>query len=205
MGINLQKGQRIDLTKGNAGLTKLVVGLGWDPIEKSKGGLLGSLFSFGGGSRNNCDCDAAVFMLHEDGKLHNKEDIIYFGNLRARNGEVIHTGDNLTGEGDGDDEQLLVDLSRVQPSIYKLVFVVNIYECKRRGQDFGMIENAFIRIVNSSNNQEIIRYNLTEDYRGKTSLMVGEIYRYENEWKFAAIGEGTMEGSLGDIARRLSC
>ncbi|MFZ5969332.1 MAG: TerD family protein [Bacillota bacterium] len=201
MSINLQKGQRVDLTKGNAGLAKLMVGLGWDPVKKGGGGgLLGSLF--GGGSAPNVDCDASVLMLNEQGKFNRKEDIIYFGNLKSTCGSVRHTGDNLTGDGDGDDEQIHVDLSLVPPHIHKLVFVVNIYDCVRRKQDFGLIQNAFIRVVNMSNNQELVRFNLTDNYAGKTTLMVGEIYRHGGEWKFAALGEGTIDASLSEIAAK---
>lgn len=129
MAINLQKGQRIDLTKGNPGLSKILVGLGWDPVQSSgSGGFLGGLFG-GGSSSANVDCDASVIMLGENDKLKNNKDVIYFGNLRSNDGSVQHSGDNLTGDGDGDDEQISIDLSRVPAHIQKLVFVVNIYDC----------------------------------------------------------------------------
>ncbi|QEK11010.1 TerD family protein [Crassaminicella thermophila] len=202
MAINLQKGQRIDLTKGNAGLSRIMVGLGWDPVEKSSGGGFLSSF-FGGGSNNaDIDCDASVLMLDGNGKLAKKQDLIYFGNLRSACGSVVHTGDNLTGEGEGDDEQIIVELGLVPSNIHKLVFVVNIYDCIRRKQDFGLIQNAYIRIVNSANMQELIRYNLSDNYAGKTTLIVGEIYRYNGEWKFAAIGEGTQDASLSEIVKK---
>lgn len=200
MAINLQKGQRVDLTKGNPGLTKILVGLGWDPVEnRGGGGLFGSLFGGGGGA--NIDCDASVIMLSEGDKLKNNSDVIYFGNLKSGDGSVQHTGDNLTGDGDGDDEQINVDLSRVPSHIQKLVFVVNIYDCVKRKQHFGLIKNAFIRIVNPANNQELIHYNLTDDYNGKTSLVVGELYRHGSDWKFGAVGNGTNAASLGDLVR----
>lgn len=199
MGISLQKGQRVDLTKGNAGLSNILVGLGWDPVEKTGGGLLGGLF---GGKGPDIDCDASVIMLDQNEKMTKKEDLVYFGNLRSQCGSVIHTGDNLTGDGDGDDEQIIVELGRVPAHIHKLVFVVNIYDCIRRKQDFGLIKNAFIRVVNGGNKQELIRFNLTENYAGKTTLVVGEIYRNGSEWKFAAIGEGTNEASLSEIVKR---
>lgn len=200
MAINLQKGQRVDLTKGNPGLSKIMVGLGWDPVQnRGGGGLLGSLFGGGGGS--NIDCDASVIMLGENGKLRNNSDVIYFGNLRSSDGSVQHSGDNLTGDGDGDDEQVMIDLNRVPGHIHKLVFVVNIYDSVKRKQHFGMIQNAFIRVVNASNNQEIIHYNLTDDYNGKTSLLVGEIYRHGSDWKFAAVGTGTTSPGLSDLVR----
>ncbi|MGD6975799.1 TerD family protein [Bacillus altitudinis] len=197
MAITLEKGQRIDLTKGKAGLTNILVGLGWDPVSQG-GGFLGKLFGGGGGA--DIDCDASVLMLKNDKFVENK-DLIYFGNLKSKCGSVEHTGDNLTGEGDGDDEQVLVNLSKVPGNVNKLVFVVNIYDALRRNQHFGMIQNAYIRIVDRSNNQELVKYNLKDEYAGKTSLIVGELYRHENEWKFAAVGDGTNDAKLADITR----
>lgn len=202
MAINLQKGQRVDLTKGSPGLSKIMVGLGWDPVQKSGGGgLFGSLFGGGGA---NIDCDASVLMLGENDKLKNNKDVIYFGNLKSKDGSVQHSGDNLTGDGDGDDEQIMIDLNRIPANIQKLVFIVNIYDCVKRKQHFGMIQNAFIRIVNASNNQEMIHYNLTDDYSDKTCLVVGEIYRHGGDWKFAAVGTGTNAPGLGDVVRSYS-
>ncbi|OIK15418.1 stress protein [Bacillus sp. MUM 116] len=203
MAINLQKGQRVDLTKSNPGLTKILVGLGWDPVKTGGGGLFGSLFG-GGGSSANVDCDASVIMLGENDKLQNNNDVVYFGNLKSRDGSVQHTGDNLTGDGDGDDEQIIIDLSRVPANIQKLVFVVNIYDAVKRKQHFGMIQNAFIRIENSSNHTELLHYSLTDNYSGKTCLVVGEIYRHGSEWKFGAVGNGTNAGSLGEVVRSFS-
>ncbi|AOC57871.1 MULTISPECIES: TerD family protein [Bacillus] len=197
MAITLEKGQRIDLTKGKAGLTNILVGLGWDPVSQG-GGFLGKLFGGGGGA--DVDCDASVLMLKNDKFTENK-DLIYFGNLKSKCGSVEHTGDNLTGEGDGDDEQVLVNLSKVPGNVNKLVFVVNIYDALRRNQHFGMIQNAYIRIVDRSNNQELVKYNLKDEYAGKTSLIVGELYRHENDWKFAAVGNGTNDAKLADITR----
>jgi tellurium resistance protein TerD len=198
--INLQKGQKIDLTKGNPGLTKIMVGLGWDEVSKTKsGGFLGSLF---GSKPADIDCDASALMLDANGKLTSKDRLVYFGNLQSADKSVKHSGDNLTGSGDGDDEQIHVELTRVPSEVHKIVFVVNIYDCVKRRQDFGHIANAFIRVVNPINGQEFCRYNLTEDYSGKTSLVVAEVYRYQNEWKFAAIGEATRDASLGEIIRR---
>lgn len=199
MSISLQKGQKIDLTKGNAGLSKLVIGLGWDPVETKKKGLFGSLIS---GNSVDIDCDASVIMLDSNGKFPDKRHIVYFGNLKSFDDSIVHMGDSLTGEGDGDDEQIKVDLSKVSPSIHRLVFVVNIYQCVKRKQDFGMIQNAFIRVVNDSNNQELIKYNLSNDYKEKTTLITGEIYRHDGEWKFAAIGEGTNDTGLNEIITR---
>lgn len=204
MAINLQKGQRVDLTKGNPGLTKIMVGLGWDPMQSSGGkGMLGSLFG-GGGGQTNVDCDASVIMLGENDRLQNNKDVIYFGNLKSNDGSVQHSGDNLTGDGDGDDEQIMIDLSRVPSNIQKLVFVVNIYDCVKRKQHFGMIRNAFIRVVNPTNNSELIKYNLSDNYSGLTCLVTGEIYRHGNEWKFAAIGSGTNAASLSEVVRSYS-
>lgn len=202
MAINLQKGQRVDLTKGNPGLSKIMVGLGWDPVQSGGKGFLGSLF--GGGGTANIDCDASVIMLGENEKLQSNQDVVYFGNLKSKCGSVQHSGDNLTGDGDGDDEQVFVDLNRVPANIHKLVFVVNIYDAVKRKQHFGMIRNAFIRIVNPASNQEMLHYNLTDDYSGKTSLIVGEIYRNAGEWKFAAVGTGTNAASLGEVVRTYS-
>jgi len=202
LAINLQKGQRVDLTKGNPGLTKIMVGLGWDPVESKggKGGLFGSLFG-GGGASVNVDCDASVILLNENEKLKSNSDIIYFGNLISSDGSIQHTGDNVTGDGAGDDEQIHIDLSRIPATVHKLVFVVNIYDCMKRKQHFGMIKNAFIRIENPANREEMIHYNLSDDYNGKTSLIVGEIYRSGSDWKFAAVGNGTSAPSLSELVR----
>lgn len=199
MAISLQKGQKVDLTKGNPGLSKIMVGLGWDPVKQQSKGLLGSLF---GAKDADIDCDASVLMLNENDKLSSNSDLIYFGNLRSKCGSILHTGDNLTGEGDGDDEEIIVELAMVPENIKKLFFVVNIYDCIKRGQDFGMLENAFIRIVDMNTKKELLRYNLNENYSGKTAVMVAEIYRNGNDWKFGAIGEGTRDTSLSDIAKR---
>ncbi|MBY8913437.1 TerD family protein [Bacillus sp. YC2] len=197
MAISLEKGQRIDLTKGKAGLSKLLVGLGWDPVS-SGGGFFGKLFGGGGA---DIDCDASVLMLEND-KMTDSKNVIYFGSLKSRCGGVVHTGDNLTGDGDGDDEQILVDLAKVPAHINKLVFVVNIYDCVRRKQDFGMIQNAFIRVVDQANRKELVTYNLRDNYSGRTSLIAAEIYRQDGEWKFAAVGEGTNDTKIGDIVNR---
>jgi stress response protein SCP2 len=165
--------------------------------------LFGGLFG-GGSSVANVDCDASVIMLGANDKLQNNKDVIYFGNLRSNDGSVQHSGDNLTGDGDGDDEQIIIDLSRVPANIQKLVFVVNIYDCIKRKQHFGMIQNAFIRVVNPTTNQELLHYNLTDNYSGLTCLVTGEIYRHGNEWKFAAIGSGTNAASLSEVVRSYS-
>ena len=201
MTINLQKGQKIDLTKGNAGLSELIVGLGWDPVEQSggSGGILGGLF---GSKKSEFDCDASVLLLDADGKFTRKEHMIFFNNLKSPCGSVTHLGDNRTGGGEGDDEQVLIQLQKVPADIHKIVFVVNIYDCQKRKQDFGMIKNAFIRVVNKASMQEITRFNLTENYAGKTALIVGEVYRHQGEWKFAALGESSQDVSISAVVGR---
>lgn len=203
MAITLQKGQRIDLTKGNPTLSSILIGLGWDPVQSSGGGgLLSSLFG-GGNKAPNVDCDASVLMLQDD-KITKKEQLIYFGNLKSSCGSVTHSGDNLTGEGAGDDEQILVNLQDIPSYINKLVFVVNIYDCVRRKQDFGMLKNAYIRVQNQDNGEQLLRFNLSDDYSGKTSLVVAEIYRHGSDWKFGAIGDGTKDTNLQELVRSYS-
>lgn len=192
MAIILQKGQRIDLTKGNPTLERLVVGLGWDPIEQKRGGLLGGLFGGGGA---DMDIDASVIMLRDD-RFAQNSDLIYFGNLTSACGGVQHTGDNLTGDGDGDDEQVIVQLSRIPQEVNRLIFVVNIYDCVNRKQDFGQVANAYIRVVNDSSKEELLKFNLSDNYQGLTSLTVAEIYRHGSEWKFGAIGSGSKDANL---------
>ncbi|WP_277585298.1 TerD family protein [Psychrobacillus antarcticus] len=206
MGINLVKGQKIDLTKGRSSLSSVMVGLGWDPVVKEKkksGGFLGGLLGGGGGAAGaDIDCDASVILLDEKGKLLSKENLVYFGNKTSKDGSVVHSGDNRTGDGDGDDEVINVNLSAISPSVHKLVFVVNIYQAKQKKQDFGLIQNAFIRLVDSGSKEELIHYNLTENYAGKTSLFPGELYRHGSDWKFSAIGEGTLDLDIGSIANK---
>lgn len=197
MAISLTKGQKIDLTKKDgAGLTKIKVGLGWDPVTPEKKGFFASLMGGGGA---DIDCDASVLMLEDKDKLNNKKDLIYFGNLKSSCGSVQHTGDNLTGEGEGDDESINVDLSKVPERIKKMVFVVNIYNCAANKQHFGMIKNAFIRVVDNSSRSELCKYNLSDDYSGQTTLITGEIYRHEGGWKFGAIGNGTMDKTIQSV------
>lgn len=197
MTISLVKGQKIDLTKGNAGLSKVVVGLGWDPAVVEKKGFFGSKKT-----AVEIDCDASVILLDENGKLTKEKNVVFFANLQSPDGSVVHSGDNRTGEGDGDDEQVSVNLGQVPADVSKIVFVVNIYDCVNRKQDFGLVQSAYIRLVNDSNNQELIKFNLTEDYSGKTSLIVGEIYRHNGEWKFNAIGEGSTDTTVGQLVKR---
>lgn len=180
MPINLTKGQKVDLTKGNKGLKKLLVGLGWD-TNKYDGG-------------QNFDLDAAAFLVKENGKVPTQEDFIFYGNLEHSSDAVIHLGDNTTGEGDGDDEQLTVDLSKIPSNISRIVFTVTIYDADVRRQNFGQITNAYIRIVNEENNEELVRYDLGEDFSIETAIVVGEIYRHGTEWKFNAVGSGFQGG-----------
>lgn len=198
MSVSLQKGQKISLTKNNDRLNKIIIGLGWDAKSEGKGFLGGF---FGGGSGSNIDCDASAFLL-QNGKLIYKEDVVFFGNLKHLSKAVIHTGDNLTGEGDGDDEQIIVELKNVPATYDKIVIVVNIFRAYERHQHFGMIQNAFIRIVNAETNKEMCRYNLTDDYTDCTAMIFGEVYRYNNEWKFNAIGQGTKDLDLSELVKR---
>ena len=199
MGVNLQKGQKVNLKKSDGqALSRIRIGLGWDPVEQKKGGLFGSIF---GGSAPDIDCDASVLVC-KGGRLSGKKDVVYFGNLKHPSGAIVHTGDNLTGDGEGDDEQILVDLTAVPQDYDKLVFVVNIYDCESRKQDFGMIANAFIRICDERTGEEFCRYNLSESYAGMTAMIFGEIYRHNGEWKFNAIGQGTKDKGLNELARR---
>ena len=193
MSVSLQKGQKVSLTKDNAGLSQIVVGLGWDEVKQKRG-----LFS---GKSAAIDCDASALLL-KGGKLAGPVDVVYFGNLMHGSRSVQHLGDNLTGAGEGDDEQIIVDLAKVPAEYDKIVIVVNIYEALQRKQHFGLIENAFIRVVDAKTNQEMCRYNLTEDYSGMTAMIFGEIYRHNNEWKFNAIGQGTTDPGLGELAAR---
>ena len=199
MSVSLTKGQKISLSKEAAGVNRLMVGLGWDPVAQGSKGILGSLF---GSGAQDIDCDASAIMLNGDGKLTSTENVVYFGRLKSKDGSIQHMGDNLTGDGDGDDEQISVDLERVPESVHRIAFVVNIYDCVKRKQNFGMLQNAFIRIVDAGKGTEILRYDLAEKFDMKTALIAGEIYRNNGEWKFSAIGEGTNVGSLTDLVKR---
>lgn len=180
MPINLTKGQKVDLTKGNPGLKSVMVGLGWD------------VNAFDSGS--DFDLDAAAFMCGANGKCPTEQEFIFYGNLVHSTESVQHMGDNLTGGGDGDDEEIMIDLEKVPANIEKIAFTVTIYEAEKRRQNFGQVSNAFIRIVDSSNNTELIRYDLGEDFSIETAVVVGELYRNNGEWKFNAIGSGFQGG-----------
>lgn len=200
MAINLQKGQRISLQKEAPGLTRVMCGLGWDIAKSSSGGLF-SLFS----QTKDFDLDSSVLCLDNNERLKNRENVIYFGNLRHQSGAITHLGDNLTGKGEGDDEQIIVDLPNIPPEINKLVFTVNIYNCLERQQDFSQINNAFVRLVDMSNNKEIARYNLSgKEYQGNTGMILAEVYRENNDWKMAAIGKGIRISHLEALTKLYS-
>lgn len=199
MTITLVKGQKVDLTKGNSGLHKVIVGLGWDPVQTETRGIFGMKKKAA-----DIDCDASALLLNSSGKLSQSKNTVCFHNLVSPCHSVRHSGDNLTGEGEGDDEQIQIELTKVPDDVSKILMVVNIYQCEARGQDFGMIRSAYIRVLNPATNQELIRFNLTEDYVGKTALIVGEIYRHNGEWKFNAIGEGTHAAHIDQLAAQYS-
>jgi stress response protein SCP2 len=182
----------------------VIAGLGWDEAEPTGnpgGGFLSSLFGLGSGKPDPIDCDASAILL-QNGKLVDKSDVVYFANLRHKSGTIIHQGDNLTGEGEGDDEQILIDLSRIPAEYDRIVLVVNIFRATARNQHFGMIRNAFIRLVDARNNREMCKYNLTEDYSGMTAMIFGEVYRRNGEWKFNAVGQGTTDPDISSLCRR---
>ncbi len=180
MAINLKKGQKIDLTKSNPGLRKVLVGLGWDTNR------------YDGSS--DFDLDASAFLLGGNGKAANENDFIFYNNPNGGGGSVVHMGDNLTGVGEGDDEQVKIDLSQVPGNIEKIDFTVTIHDAEGRGQNFGQVSNAFIRIVNEASGQELIRYDLSEDFSVETAIVCGELYRHGGEWKFNAVGSGFSGG-----------
>lgn len=176
MAVSLNKGQRMNLTKGNPSLDKVLIGLGWD-INHYDG-------------EADFDLDASIFMLKHNGKVGNDNDFIFYGNLAHPSKSVVHTGDNRTGEGDGDDEVIKIELSKIPNGYERLVATITIYDADKRFQNFGMISNAYIRLVDESNNEEILRYDLSEDFSTQTALVVGEIYKHNNQWQFKAIGSG---------------
>ena len=180
MPISLKKGQKVSLSKDNPGLSRVVVGLGWDVNAFDTGG--------------DFDLDTAAFLLGESGKVTRAEDFVFYGNLRHPSGAVEHLGDNLTGRGDGDDEQIKIDLDRVPENITRIAFTVTIYEADERRQNFGQVANAFIRIVDEAKGEEILRYDMGEDFSIETAAVFGELYRHNGEWKFNAIGSGYQGG-----------
>ena len=182
MSVSLSKGERVSLTKGRPSLNKILVGLGWD-VNHYDG-------------ESNFDLDASVFMIKENGKVGNDNDFIFYGNLVHPTKSVEHTGDNRTGDGDGDDEVIKVKLNEIPSGYTSIVVTVTIYDAITRLQNFGMVNNAYIRITDEETNDEIIRYDLSEDFSTETALVVGEIYKHNGEWKFKAIGSGYNGGLL---------
>ncbi len=185
MAISLNKGGNLSLSKSDPGLKKISVGLGWD-VRATEGA--------------DFDLDASCFLTGETGKVRSDADFIFYNQLQTPDGTVQHTGDNLTGEGEGDDESIIVDLVGISPDIFKLAFTVTIHDAQARGQNFGQVSTAFIRVVNVDTNNEIVRYDLSEDASTETAMVFGEVYRNAGEWKFRAVGQG-FAGGLGPLAR----
>ncbi len=186
MAIQLKKGQKIDLTKGNPGLKHIRLGLGWDTNM------------FDGG--DDFDLDVSLFMVGKSCKVEQDEDFIFYNNLKHPSEAVEHLGDNRTGDGDGDDEEILVDFSKMPDRIEKIAVTVTIYEAKERRQNFGQVNNSYVRLVNSDNEEELLRYDLGEEFSIETAIVVCEIYRHNGEWKFSAVGSG-FEGGLEALCR----
>ncbi|GGU17888.1 TerD family protein [Streptomyces lavendofoliae] len=182
MGVSLSKGGNVSLTKEAPGLTAVTVGLGWD-VRTTTG--------------TDFDLDASAILVNAEGKVRNDQDFVFFNNLKSADGSVEHTGDNLTGEGEGDDEQVQVDLANVPADVAKIVFPVSIYDAETRQQSFGQVRNAFIRVVNQAGGAEIARYDLSEDASTETAMVFGELYRNGAEWKFRAVGQGYASGLRG--------
>jgi len=186
MGINLSKGQRIDLTKTNPGLTKVIVGLGWD-TNRYHGG-------------NDFDLDASAFLADANGRVVNDSDFIFYNQLVHPSGSVEHTGDNRTGEGDGDDEQIKIDFSKVPSHIQRIAITVTIHDADARFQNFGQVSNAFVRLVDEATENEVLRFDLGEDFSVETAVVFCELYRHNGDWKFNAIGSG-FAGGLAALCR----
>ena len=185
MAISLQKGGNVNLSKEAPNLTKVIVGLGWDPRSTD-----GAAF----------DLDGSAFLLKSDAKVRADTDFIFYNNLKSADGSVVHNGDNTTGQGEGDDETVTVDLPRVAPDNDKISFCVTIHEAESRRQSFGMVGKAFIRCMNANGNAELARYDLSEDSSTETAMIFGELYRAGGDWKFRAVGQG-YNGGLGPLAR----
>ena len=188
MPINLSKGQKVDLTKGNPGLDSILAGLGWD-TNRYDGG-------------HDFDLDVSIFMTNEQGKVDTDTNFVFYNNPKDAAGSVVYSGDNRTGEGEGDDETVNITLSKVPADVAKISFTVTIHEAQARGQNFGQVSNAYIRIVDTAKNEELLRYDLGEDYSIETAIVVAELYRHGGEWKFAAIGSG-FQGGLEALCRNL--
>ncbi len=185
MAISLQKGGNVNLSKEAPSLKKLIVGLGWDPRSTD-----GAAF----------DLDGSAFLLKGDGKVRSDADFIFYNNLKSADGSIVHLGDNTTGQGDGDDEQLSIDLSVVPADVERVVVAVTIHDAEARRQNFGQVGKAYIRVLNADGNKEIARFDLSEDGSTETAMIFGEVYRAGAEWKFKAVGQG-FAGGLGPLAR----
>ena len=184
MALSLSKGGNLSLTKTDPNLNKLLIGLGWD--ERATSGT-------------DFDLDASVFLVNSMGKVRGDHDFIFYNQLKSADGAVEHTGDNRTGEGDGDDETIKVDLTKVPSDVSKVVFCAVIYDGQARNQNFGQVANAYIRIVNTQGGAEVARYDLSEDSSTETAMIFGELYKNNGEWKFRAVGQG-FAGGLGPLA-----
>lgn len=184
MAVSLSKGGNVSLSKEAPGLKNVVVGLGWDPRATD-----GQEF----------DLDASVFVCGEDGKVRSDADFVFYNNKTGGDGSIEHMGDNRTGEGDGDDEQVKIDLSKVPADIKKLAFAVTIHEAESRKQNFGMVGGAFMRVVNAEGEKELARYDLGEDFALEAAVIFGEVYRHNDDWKFKAVGQG-FNGGLGPLS-----
>ncbi|AZB72861.1 TerD family protein [Synechococcus elongatus] len=179
MPISLSKGQNLSLSKTDPSLKKIIVGLGWDP-RRTEG--------------EKFDLDASAFLLADTGKVRSEKDFVFYNQLQSGCGSVVAAGDNRTGQGEGDDEQIRINLEFVPAAVQRIAIVVTIHEAIARKQSFGQVSNAFIRVVNEETNTEIVRYDLSEDYSTETSLIFGEVYHYGGEWKFRAVGQGHSGG-----------
>ncbi|EIV3799688.1 TPA: TerD family protein [Klebsiella aerogenes] len=179
MSVSLSKGGNVSLSKSDPSMKNVLVGLGWD-VRTTDG--------------QDFDLDASAFLLSETGKVRSDSDFIFYNNLKSADGSVTHTGDNRTGEGDGDDESLIVKLDMIPANVAKIVFVVTIHDAQMRRQSFGQVSGAFIRLVNNDSQLEVARYDLTEDASSETAMLFGELYRHNGEWKFRAVGQGYAGG-----------
>ncbi|AIY02272.1 stress protein [Arthrobacter sp. PAMC 25486] len=180
--LTLSKGSNLSLTKADPGLQMAMIGLGWDPRTTS-----GDAF----------DLDASAILVTANGKVRNNDDFIFYNQLSSKDGSVVHQGDNRTGEGDGDDEQVLINLATVSPDIERVVIVVSIDQAEARRQNFGQVRDAYCRVVNQDNDSEVVRYDLSEDAASETTMVFAEIYRHGAEWKFRAVGQGYASGLHG--------
>lgn len=186
--VKLVKGENVELQKVAPDMTKVIVGLGWAPAHETK---------------ETADLDAMAFLLDANTKVRTKNDFVYYGmdkingKLATVDGAIVHTGDDLTGGNSekGDDEQIVVDLNLVSPDIQSIKFLIDIYEAVKKNQNFGLVKDAYVRLLDATNNKEVIRFDLSEDYSAFTDLMAGELYRHNGAWKFRALGEGDTKGA----------